>query len=375
MELGKNMLSIIRRFWKHPEPPQGIVEDPRAEAEKELDYEDEEILEFAPIDWPRWEDVRTEIEQELANFKVFNQNGSSSCLAQATALALGIDNWLEEGKFIALSPADIYCRRTNKLRKGMYFQDALHLAYKHGATLYDFLPTDGLNEEEINKLLDNYLPSYGEVAKIFKAGNYFWIAQGTKDIERIAYWLNVEKRPVVLGVKFGPREWNRVEPVILDGYGIYGHGICAVPKGAFIYKGKKTILIQDSWGINSGWNGRRFVSEDWWKNGRIIGALSFKQLKNTWRNETEIPKPKYRFDKDLVFGMKNNDVAMLQECLKYEELFPVNVPSTGYYGNITAKAVYQFQVKYSVAPQEELDALKGRKVGPKTRAKLNELFD
>ncbi|RLG19896.1 hypothetical protein DRN74_06270 [Candidatus Micrarchaeota archaeon] len=368
------VFSIIKNWFRHPEPPQGIIEDPRKEEEKELDYQDEEILEVAPIAWPRWEAIKTKIEKDLSHYKVFNQDGSSSCLAQATALALGIDNYLEEGKFIAFSPADIYCRRANKPRKGMYFQDALHLAYKRGATLYDWLPTDGLNEEEINKLLDKYLPSYGEVAKVFKAGNYFWIKDGHKDIERVAYWLNVERRPVILGVAFGNKEWPRTEPKILTKYAIYRHGICAVPEGAFLKNGKAYILIQDSWGVNSGWNGRRFVSEDWWKQGRILGALTFKKLKNTWRSEEDRPKPKYKFERDLVFGMKNEDVRMLQECLKYEELFPINVPSTGWYGNITAKAVYKFQVKYEVAPMAELDALKGRRVRPKTRAKLNELF-
>jgi len=290
------------------------------------------------------------------------------------AAIIGIDNYLEEGKFIKVSPADIYDRRANKPGKGMYLQNGADIGYRHGATLYDWLPTDGLNEEEINKLLDNYLPSYGEVAKVFKLGNYFWVAEGTRNIDKVAHWLNVEKRPVLLGVKFGAREWNRTEPKILTKYAIYGHGITGIPKGAFIYGGKKTILIQDSWSPKSGLEGRRFVSEDWWKAKRILGAISFKPLKNTWRSEMDRPKPKYKFERDLVFGMRNNDVAMLQECLKYEELFPINVPSTGYYGNITAKAVYKFQVKYEVAPKEELDALKGRRVGPKTRAKLNQLF-
>ena len=116
------------------------------------------------------------------------------------------------------------------------------------------------------------------------------------------------------------------------------------------------------------------MSEDWWKAKRILGAISFKPLKNTWRSEMDRPKPKYKFERDLVFGVRNNDVAMLQECLKYEELFPINVPSTGLYLNITAKAVLAFQLKYNVAPIEELIALKGRRVGPKTRQALNKIF-
>ena len=364
------MFNIFRRF-RRQQLENGIIADPRPPEVKGKDYQTEEVLKSSPVEWREWSKVNPEIEEALGYYQIFNQDGSSSCLANAVALALGIENYLEEGKFIKLSARDIYTRRKNKPNKGMYFQDAMDIGYKYGATLHNFLLSDGKNEEQMNKRND-YLPSYGEVAKVFKGGNYFWVK---KTIEEIAYMLNIEKKPVVMGVKFGPKEWGRQEPKILGSHAPYGHGITALPQGAFNYKGKKTILIQDSWGINSGWNGRRFVSEDWFKANRIIGALAFKKLSNVWRSkEKKEEKPKHTFEKDLVFGMKNEDVVVLQKCLKYLELFPINTESTGFYFNITAKAVYDFQVKYQVASKEELDSLQGKRVGEKTRGKLNMLF-
>jgi len=64
----------------------------------------------------------------------------------------------------------------------------------------------------------------------------------------------------------------------------------------------------------------------------------------------------------------------LQNILKYEGRFPSNVASTGYYGSITAKAVYAFQVAHKVAPLSELDSLRGRRVGDKTIKALNETY-
>jgi len=72
----------------------------------------------------------------------------------------------------------------------------------------------------------------------------------------------------------------------------------------------------------------------------------------------------FNFTKPLYFGLSNTDVKNLQTCLK------VN-PITGYFGNLTKKAVQNFQEKYNLASQG--DYAYGY-VGPKTRAKLNELI-
>lgn len=87
-----------------------------------------------------------------------------------------------------------------------------------------------------------------------------------------------------------------------------------------------------------------------------------------------VPHQSGRFGRDLIFGQRGGDIVRLQDILKAEGLFPLKVISTGYYGSITATAVYQFQMKHKVASQAELAALKGRRVGPKTRDKLAQLY-
>ena len=72
--------------------------------------------------------------------------------------------------------------------------------------------------------------------------------------------------------------------------------------------------------------------------------------------------------------MRNPAVAALQKALKLDGVFPDSTPETGYYGLITQKAVKEFQKKYAVAGWWELLTVNGKRVGPKTRAKLNLLY-
>ena len=72
--------------------------------------------------------------------------------------------------------------------------------------------------------------------------------------------------------------------------------------------------------------------------------------------------------------MRNKDVENLQKALKSIGIFPIIVDTTGYYGKITALAVYKFQKQYKVAPAPEIEELRGKQVGPKTRLALNKIF-
>jgi len=78
-----------------------------------------------------------------------------------------------------------------------------------------------------------------------------------------------------------------------------------------------------------------------------------------------LPKISPVFRRDLERGMpQNDDVKRLQQLLGIE--------SDGYYGPVTEKAVRSFQLKYEVIKKTN-ESGNGR-VGPRTRAKLREVF-
>lgn len=78
------------------------------------------------------------------------------------------------------------------------------------------------------------------------------------------------------------------------------------------------------------------------------------------------------FTSNLTKGMKSSDVYRLQQLLaRNAEIYPEGTLS-GYFGSLTEAAVQRFQLKYGVvnSAKDEGYGL----VGPKTRAKLQEVF-
>jgi hypothetical protein len=84
----------------------------------ERDYQMEEVACYAPV---KWEEKKT-----FRSFPVKNQDGSGSCVGNAVAKILGIENYLEEGQYLDLSARDIYTRRTNQ-GMGMHFREAMKI--------------------------------------------------------------------------------------------------------------------------------------------------------------------------------------------------------------------------------------------------------
>ena len=330
----------------------GVIPDPRPIDEKNRDYKAEEIFEFAPFEW------KDKPQIDWFKYPIFNQDRSSSCLAQATAKVLGIENFLEEGRFNTYSAKDIYLQRSNYPSPGMYFIDALKIGHNLGACLEQLMPSQQLNEEIMN-LPEDRTPSMKIIASMFRGGSYLVLP---KDVDQIASIIEPKGKPVVLGVKFGPNEWNKIVPEILGTEAPYGHGI--VGTNATLWNGQKAIVIEDSWGPETGMEGRRILTENWFTAGRVIFAGYFEALNNIGLEE----KPKYEFKRDLRFGMRGDeDVKKLQECLAYLKMFPSGVIDfTGNFFGITLKAVLLFQETYKITATGF--------VGPETRGQLNILF-
>ncbi len=76
--------------------------------------------------------------------------------------------------------------------------------------------------------------------------------------------------------------------------------------------------------------------------------------------------PSFRFQQNLFRGVRNQDVTNLQELLKgLPNIYPEGLV-TGFYGELTEKAVSRFQAHYDISPIGM--------VGPETRLRLNTLL-
>ena len=126
---------------------------------------------------------------------------------------------------------------------------------------------------------------------------------------------------------------------------------------------KDYLIGQNSWGEDWGSDGLFYVPKDYlpFEAWNVLSDLPTELLPNPDN------KPKFFFQNNLYIGLRNEEVRILQDCLKYLGCFPKEQESTGFFGSITQEAVKIFQQRYSISPVSGY-------VGPLTKAKLNELF-
>lgn len=325
-------------------PNPGALIDTRTEKEKAHDYKFEELVSaVAAVTW-------TEKPQSTwRKFPISNQNGSGSCVAFTLKHLYGVYFWLKTGVWVDLSASHIYQRRSNRPSAGMGGTDVFTIGQK-GTTLESFAPSENMTDAQMDSV--NVIPFMEKIGETFKLGSYMVVEQ---NIDTIASIIQTTGKAVMVWFYFSNDEWTDVPTIKypnLDRYlpSTAKHSLAAVD--FTLYQGKKALIIDDSWGLAHAMNGQRVITEDFF-NARCFFVAHFQNF----AFEEVSTKPHY-----------DESVVSLQDCLKAEGLFPINVDSTGFYGSVTIKAVNAFQVKYG------LDPIGTDTVGPKTKAKLHALY-
>jgi hypothetical protein len=312
----------------------GALEDTRSPKLKQKDWHKEVVL----GNFVEWKEKTF---KDVQKFPVRNQDGSGSCVMQTCDLMMGIENFLEEGKFIEFS-ADLYNYRSNNT-PGMIGVDALELLRKKGLTLEVLLPSMNKNDSQIAELKRK--TSDDEIAKIFTIKDYYQSAFNVDAIATImeSGRINGVAKPVMVWFEFPRVEWDSKPDVTNSTYDLVRHSVTAIEYG--IMNGVKGIFIQDSWGLHTSTeNGLRFISEDYIKARMIFCAYVNDKL-NDWQSH-----PEFVFERTLRKGMKGEDVKELQRLLF--------VTVDGVFGPLTEKSVKRFQEEKGL----KVDGV----VGPKT---------
>lgn len=89
---------------------------------------------------------------------------------------------------------------------------------------------------------------------------------------------------------------------------------------------------------------------------------------------TSPKEPVFSIARTLKFGMKHQEVKTLQEILSKDSAIYPEKLVTGYFGPLTQAAVRRFQAKYEIVSAGTPQTTGYGLVGPKTRAKLKEIF-
>lgn len=326
-------------------PNPGALLDLRTDEEKAKDYKFGEIVAAVePVIWIE------KPQNKWRKFPISNQNGSGSCVAQTLKHLYGVYLYLKTGVWVPISASHIYQRRSNKPAPGMGGEDVFTIGQK-GTTLEAFAPSENMSDAQMDA--QNVIPFMEKIGETFKLGAY--VVVSPTDIDTIASIIQKTGKAVMVWFYFTYPEWTNVPQVLnpnLDqkAPSTLRHSVSAVD--FTLYKGKKALIIDDSWGLSAAMDGQRVITEDFFEARNFFAAHFM-----NFAFEDVPTKPTY-----------NETIQSLQDCLKSEGLFPTNVDSSGIYGPITIKAVNAFQVKYGLA------AVGTGVVGPKTKAKLHELY-
>ena len=373
----------------------GAELDTRPEEAKQKDFSQvETVASVADVAW---------VEKKPSEWRKFlkqDQDGSGSCVMQTIRKLASVLLHLKENVIVEFSAA-FYQNRSNRPDGGMIGVEAFEIWRKEGVPLEVFVESDHKNDAEMDAVvIDGYKK---DVAKVFRIANHVGLPNG--DFDRLASTLQVTGKAIMVWFYFTSSEWKagldkdddfsipEIKTPSLTISAGSRHSIAALEP--VLYKGKEYILCEDS--ALFGGVSRRLISREFFtkRNWFTRYPTTFQFQDQTQPAPTPEPtpvpnKPKYTFTKALEFIPLNAqgnisdiakhetqkvDVVALQDILRYEGFFPANVSSTGYYGAVTAKAVYNYQVKHAVAGMDELNSLAGKRVGTKTIASLNQRYE
>lgn len=282
------------------------------------------------------------------------QYSSSACVAFTAAKIAQILYFLRTGRLVKFSPGWVYRQRKNS-GGGMWIDDVINIA-GGGMITEELYPSENLTEAQINSLPE--VPYGSDVAEAFAIPKN-WVNLPI-DFDIIAKSIKKTKKGIMIWFDFGQGEFfNRGIPISNGSRQEYRHSVTGVD--AIKYKGIDYIVIEDSadYEKDTEFGGRKLISRDWLKKHCLLARypLGFKF-------DPQGPeKPSY-----------DGSVASLQDCLTFEGVFPSNITNRGVFGAITIKAVQDFQIKYQIVFSGTPETTGFGKVGPKTKAKLLELY-
>lgn len=223
--------------------------------EDKRNYIYEEILGAGePFDWGKGFDI----EEKTGKLKVENQNGSSSCVAQATSKYLEVLNILDEEKFVDLSARDIYSRIFID-GGGAYIVDGMKLAVNRGVLREATAPSYDNGKPPSEAYMRIKIEGNEEEAKIYSSKSYATTKK--QNIDFIAQMIR-DNNGLVSGF-VGTNEGWKTADIRPPKQGETGWQHAVYLGKARIRNGKKMIGLLNSWGEEAGEKGWQWFSEDY----------------------------------------------------------------------------------------------------------------
>ncbi len=331
------------------------------------------------------------------NLPIWDQKRIGSCVGHATGKKKQTQEFIEMQGMVPINPRFGYAlaKAEDGLPiEGTYYRLGVKMLEKYGAPpeIPEYKNDCDLTHAEYVNLARIPQKAY-DLAKQYKIKSYAFV--GGKEItEEQLMQAIVQSDGVLMGVQLG-REWwtdksgvwsfkqQDILPLRPPAAAASGHAIF-VDGYEVVGDSRLRITFINSWGKEWGSEGRGWFYFDEYQPF-ITEAWSAIDLPNDWLEKVKkLPSAdtfRHSFNYDFALGLRGEEVTALQTALMIDGEFSqelyiqiLSEEQLGYYGQITKKAVRDFQFKYKVASLAELLLVNGRRVGEKTRKKLNELF-
>jgi peptidoglycan hydrolase-like protein with peptidoglycan-binding domain len=105
-----------------------------------------------------------------------------------------------------------------------------------------------------------------------------------------------------------------------------------------------------------------------------VGPRTQAKLNELLSNDGGLIQEKKLIQRTLLFGVRSAEVEALQQLLsKDESIYPEGLV-TGYFGNFTREAVKKFQCQHNIVCEGDEATTGYGIVGPRTRAKISEVY-
>jgi hypothetical protein len=254
----------------------------------------------------------------------------------------------------------------------MVGSDALELAIKYSSCKESDVPSENLNDAQLDAIV---LPSnFEELNNLVVPTNYLTVKPFDLTFDYVA-GLVAKEGCVMVWVSTDYVSWCKDIPTPgAVKKGEVRHSITAVD--TIKLDGVEYIVIEDSWGKFGKYNGQRLITREFFKDAVFFAGV-LKDFNYDVTDEIFAP-----FKYAMQYGETSDEIKRLQRLLQARAFFPKDQACTGYYGDITARAVYLMQIQYNVAPISELNSIdipfngklkrvKGGRVGSKTLLKIN----
>ena len=284
---------------------------------------------------------------DVDHLPVWHQHKIGSCIGHAFAKFKQELDYQDTGEVKELSPRYLYAMakaQDGYLDEGTYPRLVAKILKDKGCATEGFVPNDSLLEHETyvyNRDITKIPQGDANMAKIASYAFVDLTLDGLKNaiIKGKGISLLVQLGEEWYTSKKGRRSWKEKDilPVrppaqIISGHQIFVYG----------YNGERFYFI-NSWGDTWGDKGVGYFDWSTYKN-YITEGITIVDIPDKLLEEVHNLPEKFthQFSKDMKYGDESEEVMQLQRFLKLKGVY--NYSITGYYGDITRRAVFDLSL-------------------------------